>query len=308
MRKIIILVSVAVAFLALQLVRKPLENPPVTGDFSAPAEVKAIIKRSCYNCHSNETELPWYDQLAPAYWLVRSHVTDGRSVLNFSSWDSLSVADQKSKLFASINKILFHEMPVREYTWMHPSSVISEQEIDVLKNYLKSMSPEKQAAPEKFQAMENHYTRFVSEGPKGIEVTPSPNGIAYMPEYKNWGVISTTDRFDNGTMRVILGNAIAVNAVRNHQVNPWPDGAILAKVAWEQLIDSTGYAHTGEFKQVEFMIKDSRKYATTAGWGWARWKGMQLLPYGKNELFTQECVQCHNPMRKRDFVFTSPAQ
>jgi hypothetical protein len=52
------------------------------------------------------------------------------------------------------------------------------------------------------------------------------------------------------------------------------------------------------------MIKDDKKYAGTAGWGWARWKGNELKPYGKTLTFTQECVNCHQPMKDNDFVFT----
>jgi hypothetical protein len=57
---------------------------------------------------------------------------------------------------------------------------------------------------------------------------------------------------------------------------------------------------------VEFMIKDSHKYASTEGWGWGRWKGMQLQPYGKTALFTTECTNCHKPLQASDFVFTLP--
>ncbi|WP_317891737.1 heme-binding domain-containing protein [Acidicapsa acidisoli] len=54
-------------FAGLQFVRPELKNPPVSADIQAPPEVKAILKHSCYSCHSNETELPWFDRLVPAY-------------------------------------------------------------------------------------------------------------------------------------------------------------------------------------------------------------------------------------------------
>src|SRR5437762_2680294 len=62
----------------------------------------------------------------------------------------------------------------------------------------------------------------------------------------------------------------------------------------------------GKFVQVELMIKDRTKYASTKGWGWGRWKGTDLQPYGKSAGFTAECVSCHTPMRDNDFVFTTP--
>jgi cytochrome P460 len=85
-----------------------------------------------------------------------------------------------------------------------------------------------------------------------------------------------------------------------------PDGTTFAKVAWSQHPDGKGFVRTGEFQQVEFMIKDSKEYASTAGWGWARWRGAGLRPYGTTPTFSDECIGCHMPMRSNDYVFTMP--
>src|ERR1700722_11214241 len=84
---------------ALQLVRLPLHNPPVTADLEAPPEVKQVLKASCYNCHSNETKLAWFDYPVPAYWIVRDHVLDGRKRVNFSEIGKLPAAQQKAALY-----------------------------------------------------------------------------------------------------------------------------------------------------------------------------------------------------------------
>lgn len=144
--------------------------------------------------------------------------------------------------------------------------------------------------------------------PAAQKVAPAPNGIAYIPDYKNWQVVNVTHRHDNNTLRVIYGNAIAVNAVKTNNTNPWPDGTILAKASWIAQTDSTGFVQAGPFEQVQFMIKDSHRYASTKGWGWARWKGDALKPYGQNALFTKECISCHTPRKDQDFVFTDPAK
>jgi hypothetical protein len=107
-------------------------------------------------------------------------------------------------------------------------------------------------------------------------------------------------------MREILGNEVAVNAIAENHINPWPDGTAFAKVAWYQQPDEKGFVRTGAFFQVEFMIRNSKKYADTLGWGWARWRGADLKPYGKDATFTGECVGCHKPMRDADYVFTEP--
>jgi len=107
-------------------------------------------------------------------------------------------------------------------------------------------------------------------------------------------------------MRVIFGNAIAVKAIRENNIHPWPDGATFAKVAWDQVEDKDGNVTTGAFKQVEFMIKDHEKYASTKGWGFARFKTPKMVPYGKTAMFATECVNCHRPLKDEDFVFTQP--
>lgn len=289
-------------FLAIQLIRPKLPNAPATPKHIAPARVQAILQRACYDCHSNQTQLKWFDKTAPASWLVASHVKQARQALNFSEWDTLSAADQNAKLYFSVNDILAGEMPLSSYTMLHPEANLTGKDIEVLKQYLVSISGRPQQVPS------DHDTTPTQRSiqPVRIVVKPSPNGIAYIPDYRNWKAISTTDRFDNGTLRIIYGNSIAVKAIQENQVNPWPDGTMFAKVAWAGHTDTLGLIRAGDFRQVEFMIKDSKQYADTKGWGWARWKGKALLPYGQTKLFTTECISCHRPMKDNDFVFTLP--
>jgi len=299
----IILVAVGTV---IQFVGPEVENPPVTTNIDAPHDVQVLLKRACYDCHSNETQLLWFDKVAPASWLVAKDVRDARKVLNFSQWDNLAPGDQKAKLFEAFNQLSLGTMPLKQYAALHPEAKLTPADISVLKSYISSLVTFKTSDTSKVNARDKQYNKWIGTKTESSNVKPTLNGIAYIPDFRNWKAISTSDRFDNGTMRVILGNDIAVKAIKENHINPWPNGATFAKVAWEQLVDSSGKVQTGEFKQVEFMIKDDKKYAGTAGWGWARWKGMQLAPYGKTELFTQECINCHKPVEDNDFVFTMP--
>lgn len=141
------------------------------------------------------------------------------------------------------------------------------------------------------------------------KVAPAPNGIAFPKGYQDWQVISVSHRVDNNTLRVIYGNPTAIQAARNGKTNPWPDGSILAKVVWKQ--ENAKHWEKAivpaKFVHAEFMLKDAKKYAKTAGWGWARWLGMEQKPYGKNADFSQECIGCHTPVKSNDWVFTKPA-
>src|SRR5882757_6631965 len=295
-----------IVFVGIQFVRPTLKNPPVTAEIQAPLEVRQILKKSCYSCHSNETALPWFDQVVPAYWLVAHDVKTARMHLNFSEIGKLPPEVQRATLFEAITQIQRGAMPLPSYLHVHPEAAITPAELAVLKAYLNPFGelPKPQAALT--AASDEQFHAWTSGSTPTTGVPPALNGVPFFPDYKNWREISTTDRGDNHTMRVITANDIAIKAIESKQVQPWPDGAVFAKIAWKQVPDSKGIVHADQFVQVEFMVKDKTKYASTAGWGWGRWKGMDLKPYGKNANFTNECVSCHTPVANNDFVYTKP--
>jgi len=141
-------------------------------------------------------------------------------------------------------------------------------------------------------------------------VAASPNGITLPADYRNWRLIASSQRNDNNTLRVILGNDTAVEAAHAGNTNPWPDGAILCKLVWKDDIHEHWKTAVipGKFVHAEFMVKDSGKYRETGGWGFARWTGMDQKPYGADAGFAQECFGCHTPMKDNDYVFTHPAE
>ena len=137
--------------------------------------------------------------------------------------------------------------------------------------------------------------------------TPAPShGIDYPDGWQNWATIAVSHRTDNNTMRVILGNDVAVKAARSGNTNPWPDNTILGKVVWKdtQLQNWKAATAPGKFVHAEFMFKDAKKYSESYGWGWARWVGLEQKPFDKG---MQVCTDCHTPVKNRDWVFTDPA-
>ena len=306
-RILLYLIMLTIVFAALQFYRPAIANPAVTAEIQLPANVKVIVKRACYDCHSNETNLRWYDKIAPAYWQAAAHVKDGRGVLNFSDWKKMAPAEQKAKLWEVVNQIAAGAMPLKSYEFIHTSAKISDQDLAVLKSYVLSTAPKIKPEDTAFvNAADKQLHKFQIGGLSVGTLPTALNGITYLPDYKNWQAISTTDRFDNGTVRIIFGNDVAVKAVKEGRIHPWPNGTIFAKVAWDQIEDKSGEIKTGAFKQVEYMIKDEAKYASTKGWGFARFKTPKMIPYGKTVLFAKECINCHRPMKDADFVFTEP--
>ena len=304
-RRWIILAVIVVIGVVVQFVRPAVVNPPVVAELNVPANVKEVFTTSCYNCHSNETRLSWFDKIVPAYWLVAKDVREARRHLNFSEMQHVQGSAQQDLLFEIANQMQAGIMPPRSYTLLHPEARITPEKLQILKAYLDPYRTRPASSAAQFAAVTEEYEKWIGSRP-AQDVPPAPNGIAFIPAYKNWKAISTTERFDNQTIRLVLGNNVAIKAIENNTINPWPDGAILAKVAWDRLIDESGSAQPGQFKQVEFMIKDSKKFASSLGWGFARWRGADLQPFGSDASFVQGCVDCHLPMSKRDFVFTDP--
>ncbi len=151
---------------------------------------------------------------------------------------------------------------------------------------------------------------MAAESEGGAVIPAAPNGIEMPSGYRDWPVLASSCRSDNNTMRVILGNPVAMQAAANGETNPWPDGTTFAKLVWKQKAHErwpTAFV-PGEFVHVEFMVKDSEKYTATGGWGFARWLGLEQTPYGTDAGFAQTCFQCHTPMADNDYVFTRPAE
>ncbi len=138
---------------------------------------------------------------------------------------------------------------------------------------------------------------------------PAPNGLELPKGYENWRFIASSHREDNHSLRVILGNNIAIEAIKSGNMKPWPKGTVLAKLVWKDKQHPKWEKATipGEFLHSEIMVKDAEKYARTGGWGYARWLGKAQKPYGKDASFAKECYMCHITAKEDDFVFTRPA-
>lgn len=146
---------------------------------------------------------------------------------------------------------------------------------------------------------------LVAAGVTAGDTQTSPNGIAVIRGYEDWKVIAPSYRPDKDHIRAILGNDAAVQAMKAG-TRPFPDGTILAKVAWTTRKNPRFpvAVEPDKFAQVEFMVKDAKRYPATGGWGFARFLGPELKPYGQGPGFVQECYGCHVPVMDNDFVFT----
>jgi hypothetical protein len=109
-------------------------NPPVTAEAPWPsAETRTIAVQACYDCHSNQTNWRWYSFVAPVSWLVRSHVGEGRRILNFTEWDRGQRTDEM------VEVVERGSMPPLYYRIMHSGARLSQQEKDTLVAALQSL-------------------------------------------------------------------------------------------------------------------------------------------------------------------------
>lgn len=139
MRKRSVALALAAGTLvAVQLVPVRRTNRPVRGEVEAPAEVMKILRRSCYDCHSNETAWPWYSRVAPVSWLVARDVDEGREHVNFSDWRLASVADREEALEELEEVMEEREMPLWYYLPLHAEARMAEADREVLASWARS--------------------------------------------------------------------------------------------------------------------------------------------------------------------------
>ena len=133
-------------------------------------------------------------------------------------------------------------------------------------------------------------------------------GIEIPPGYRDWKLISVAHEEGNlNDLRALLGNDLAIKAYREGKL-PFPDGTIIARLAWSyvpseennKVFGRSQSFVAGSATNVQFMVKDSRKYAATGGWGFAQFKDGKPA----DEALLKTCFPCHEPVQARDFVFT----
>jgi hypothetical protein len=144
--------------------------------------------------------------------------------------------------------------------------------------------------------------------PGHAEDGASPTFSIKLPAgYRDWKLVSVAHEEGNlNDLRAILGNDIAIQAYREGKL-PFPDGTIIARLAWSYLPSEENnkvFGRTQSFvagppTNVQFMVKDAKKYASTGGWGFAQFDDGKPANIVEND-----CFSCHVPVKDRDFIFT----
>jgi hypothetical protein len=107
--------------------------------YKVPEQVAQMLYTSCYNCHSNNTDYPWYSRVQPVGWFLENHISKGKEELNFSEFGSYSGRRQQSKLTSMISQVEDDKMPLASYTFIHSDARLSAVNKKNLVDYLKTL-------------------------------------------------------------------------------------------------------------------------------------------------------------------------
>lgn len=147
MKKIlkIVLIVLLVGFIVIQFINRPdktvsMEITPddITKQTVVPENVQAVLKRSCYDCHSNQTVWPWYSAVAPASWLLGDHVVEGKRKLNFNEWGKMSGPKKEARLNEICEQSRSGEMPLPNYLLLHGDAKLSQADLEILCTWAES--------------------------------------------------------------------------------------------------------------------------------------------------------------------------
>jgi hypothetical protein len=149
LRKIIIAAGAVLILIQFFRPEKNISTEPsqhaIGQKFPIPQEVNVLLQKSCYDCHSNNTEYPWYSNIQPVAWWLSNHVKDGKRHLNFDEFTTYPDARQRKKLGEIVETIEKGEMPMRSYTLIHGDARLSkeqQQQITRWANELKGRFPD----------------------------------------------------------------------------------------------------------------------------------------------------------------------
>ena len=134
----VIAILFIVGFVGIQFIRPDFTNPPVNeaetheATMQVPENVKAILNRSCADCHSHATKYPWYSNIQPSAWFLQDHIDHGRRELNLSVWKTYEPRKQRRKLSQICEEVQSRHMPLPSYLWIHWDAKMSDADIKTL--------------------------------------------------------------------------------------------------------------------------------------------------------------------------------
>jgi hypothetical protein len=107
--------------------------------YAIPADVKTILAKACNDCHSNNTNYPWYANFQPVHWWLNGHIKDGKKHINYDDYTTKSLRYQYHKMEETIEMVKEGEMPLKSYTWTHKDAKLTEAEKNAIIGWANSV-------------------------------------------------------------------------------------------------------------------------------------------------------------------------
>jgi hypothetical protein len=114
----------------------------ITQHYDVPDNIQNILKTSCYDCHSNNTNYPWYNKIQPVKWWLANHINEGKEELNFDEFNAYSTKKKLHKLDEVIETIKDNEMPLKSYTLIHGDAKLSDSDKQDIEAWVKKIKNE----------------------------------------------------------------------------------------------------------------------------------------------------------------------
>ena len=111
----------------------------ISQSFEVPGTVKEVLARSCMDCHSNNTDYPWYARFQPVHWWLNNHIREGKAGLNFDEYTNKSLRYQYHKMEETVEMVEDKKMPLDSYTWTHKDAKLTDNERILLINWAKGV-------------------------------------------------------------------------------------------------------------------------------------------------------------------------
>jgi hypothetical protein len=121
----------------------------IMGVLEVPDQVVSLLKNTCYDCHSNNTQYPWYNKISPVSWYLDKHVKAGKEALNFNEFGLLNKRKMIGALSTVCEVIESGSMPLASYTFIHRSESLDEDEVSILCNWAETGAEQLMRAPAK---------------------------------------------------------------------------------------------------------------------------------------------------------------
>lgn len=140
------LIILAVILIIIQFIR-PSQNKSTTSQtndigvvMNVPDDVSIVLRKACYDCHSNNTNYPWYANIQPVAWWLNNHIEEGKDELNFSEFGNYKLKRKLKKFNEIAGEVTDGEMPLNSYTWIHKEAILTKEEANSLINWANLMA------------------------------------------------------------------------------------------------------------------------------------------------------------------------